>query len=133
MNVIELEQVLWNDRLEKLVQELKPVVGWEAIRDHVTSEAISAYEVYFDAVSIGYFLARESTLLNNEKQLVILHALAQVKGKTPLSSLLAVVIPGLAREKGYASVRIHSERRGMDALLEEAGYKFMENVFELRI
>ena len=133
MNSVSITTAEWNDRLKKLVTELDRVVGMEAIKTHIVSGAISAYEVFFEKNSIGFFLTRGETLWNGAKELVILHALSEVKGKTPLSSLLSVFLPKLAADQGFESIRIHSERRGLDAVLEETGFKFQESVFTKRV
>jgi hypothetical protein len=133
MNGIRLDHVPWNERIEKLVIELDPIVGVEALKLNVGNGTITAYEVFFDENSIGFFLARGETLWNGAKELVILHAVSEVKGRTPLSSLLSVFLPRLAKDQGYASIRIHSERRGLDAVLEETGFKFQETVFVKKV
>ncbi len=82
---------------------------------------------------LGIFFARVDTLYTGEKELVILFGVAEKNIKQPLTSVLNPVFDELAKKVNIKTIRIHSERKGIDRLLEKNGYKFQETIFIKRI
>jgi len=130
---IEIERIKWKDEVGTLLATTNLAVPVNAVQERCAQDLLWIYEVFFDKLSIGYFLTRDETLFDGTKQLVITHCVTKVKGKTPLASILGLIIPNLARERGYSSVRIHSERRGMDHIIEQQGGVFFESVFTIKV
>jgi len=130
---MELARVKWSEEIGKMLDLLKPALPVKTIRELCETDRLWIYEVFFDKLSIGYFLTRDETLFDGTKELVITHCMTKVKGRTPLSSVLGCIIPNLAKERGFSSIRIHSERRGMDTILEHQGFTFFETVFTKRL
>lgn len=128
MNV-SVRQKNWDDLAERLVKKLNPVVGVDVIRDSVNSKRVALYEVKADGFVLGIFLARVDILENGERQLVIMHAIAEYNVKQSLTSVLNPFFDEIARGHKIKSIRIHSERPGMDKVLKKNGYKFSESVF----
>jgi hypothetical protein len=129
---INLRETL-DSSIDKLLEKLDPQVGIEALKKRIAEKTIFLYDVLFDSKRLGIFIARIDTLYDGEKELVIMHAVSDFEIEHPLTSVLNPVFDSLAKELGIKSVRIHSERRGIDKLLEDSGYKFIENVFQKRV
>jgi hypothetical protein len=60
-------------------------------------------------------------------------AVSEEKIEISLTSVLPEILEALARSVNINTIRIHSERKGMDKLLDKNGYKFQENIFIKRI
>lgn len=126
---IEVFEKAWDDITTRLMQKVNPAVGVDALRENVQKGNITLYEVKGDGLTLGVFLVRVERLHNDTKQLVILHAAAEQKIAVPFSSVLSPVFDEIARQSGLTSIRIHSEHRGLDAIIQERGYRFQESVF----
>lgn len=118
-----------SDDFEKLYRESFSDSEFESINQALASRQVVALEVVLDNLLIGYLVAFEDTLLNGKRELAIIRALSCVKGKSPLSHIISHGLGQFAKSLSVNSVRIHSERRGLDSLLEESGYKFKESIF----
>lgn len=135
---IEYLRVKWNVRLKDLMDELKPTVGTDAIRKAVENEQIGAFEVVVispegEKVFVGYFLTRVDVLWNGEQEMVVLHAVTEMKGKAPVEFCLASIFPAIAREKKIKTVRVHSQRKGLDVVMEKIGYQLEETVWRFEV
>lgn len=133
MSAIAVKSSPWCERLEKLVTDLDPEVGLEAIKKNVEAGNLTAFEVFVEEISIGFFIARIEVLYNNRRELVLIHAVSEVKGKTPLAHIFGTLLPELARKHEISTIRIHSEQRKLDDFLERQGFEFAESVFVKRI
>lgn len=123
----------WCERLEKLMTSLELEVGLDALKKQVEEGNITAFEVFVDEISIGFFMVRIETLYNQARQLVLLHAVSEVKGKTPIAHITGALLPEIAKKCGVKTIRIHSTMRKLDDFLEHEGFKFSESVFIKRI
>ena len=130
---ITATQAVWNERLEKLLTQLDPVIPVSKIKEHVLAGTVLAFEVVAEEISVGFFLVRIEKLYNDDLELVVLHAMSEVKGHTPLSHIVSVMLPDMAKNYGAKSIRIHSEMRKMDCLLEREGFKFQESIFSKKV
>ena len=132
MNVRSV-QVPWNVRLEKLLEDMNPLIGVPILKKAVDEEKIAAFEVIADEVSIGFILVRIESLFNGDIELVVMHALSEIKGRSPLSHIVSVMLPDVAKHYGAKSIRIHSDMRKMDDFLEREGFRFMESIFVKKV
>jgi len=112
-----------------LLEKMNPCFGVELLKKLVTSEAYILYEVYAEDSFIGIFLAKLDKLIDGEIELVILHAAAVKAPAMPITSVLNPVFEAVAREHGIRSIRVHSDKKGLDKLLEENNFKFAEAIF----
>lgn len=131
--VVIIKQIPVDTSVDPLLEKINPLVGVQALKAQIASGEIFLYGVFFDNKRLGIFIARIDVLLNGEKELVIMHASSDFEIERPLTSVLNPVFDGLANELKIKSVRIHSEHRGIDKLLEDSGYKFIESVFQKRL
>lgn len=58
---------------------------------------------------------------------------SEEKIERPLTSVLSPVFDELAKAVNIKTVRVHSQHRGIDRMLEKKGYNFSESVFIKRI
>jgi len=119
----------WTDRVGVLLDECKPLCGVDALKEKIQSGAVTVFETFIDEFSIGFFLVRVDVLIDGRYELVLLHAVSEVKGKTPIAHVLGVLLPGIAKEYGIKKVRVHSAMRKLDDFLEREGFAFQESVF----
>jgi len=130
---IEIFKKSWDEDTTRLMGKIDLAVPMESIKGGVDRGEISLYEMKADGLSIGIFLVRIEQLWGGIPELAILYGAAESKIKVPFTSLAAPFIEQIAREAGVKSIRIHSERKGLDAIAEENGYKFLESVFRKRL
>jgi len=128
MNLI-VREAEYNERIEKLLTALDPVLGVEVIKRLMQEKKILAHEVVCNGYSVGFYLFSVDELANGDRELVIRHAISDVKGPKPLIHILSQIFPGVGLQLKCKRVRIHSETRKMDDLLEAGNYRFMESIF----
>lgn len=119
----------WNERLSCLLDEIRDEKTKQAIKFRVENKRYLVFEVFLNEKSIGFLVCFIDRLLNDERQFVVMHALSEIKGNTPISHVASFGLDELAQRYCCKTVRIHSERRGLDKLLEKADYYFQESVF----
>lgn len=129
MPTVKVFRKAWDDQAARLLGGILSPAGVQARRAAVQANEIGLYEVQANEFSIGIFLVRLVHRMTGEKELVILHGAAEHAIKTPLTSILGPHFDYIARSCGAKYVRVHSQRRGLDAVLQEHGYEFMETVF----
>ena len=112
-----------------LLEKINPVVGVDCLSGQVQRGLITLFEVHADDLILGIFLARVDTLLNGDKELVIIHASAVVKPPVPMTSVLNPLFDQVARDREIKSIRIHSDKKGLDKIMENSGYEFQEAVY----
>lgn len=125
----EFKQVEWNERVQLLVEKLDPLIGAYALMELVKSGTCFVHEVFVNHQSIGFYIGRVDVLANSERDLVIMHAMSDRKGHKPLIHVLSIIFPAVADQLRCNRVRIHSDQRKIDSLLESAGYEYFETVF----
>jgi len=131
--VVNIKQIPFDTSVEPLIEKINPVVGIQALKELISAGKIYLYGVFFDNKRLGVFIARVDILFNGEKELVIMHASSDFNIERPLTSVLNPVFDSLAKETNIKLIRIHSEQRGIDKLLGDSGYKFIESVFQKRL
>jgi len=128
-----VQEVEWNTRLEALLKQLDPLLGVETLKRLQGERRIFTHEVIHGEKSLGFYIGRVDVLANGDRELVIMHAVSEVKGPKPLAHILSGIFPGVGLQLKCKRVRIHSETRKMDNLLESSGYQFTESVFTKEI
>lgn len=119
----------WTDRVGRLLDECRPMFGVEALKEKIEAGEVTAFETFVDELSVGFFLVRVDVLIDGRYELVLLHAVSEYKGKTPIAHILGVLLPNIAKEYGIKKVRVHSQMRKLDDFLERGGFQFQESVF----
>jgi hypothetical protein len=112
-----------------LLEKINPAVGVETLIGLLHRERITLFEVHADGLLLGIFLARVDTLWNGEKELVIMHASAVIKPPFPMTSVLNPLFDQVARDHGLKAIRVHSDKKGLDRIMEENGYIYQEAVY----
>jgi len=112
-----------------LLDKLNTFVGIDHLIDRINRNEIELYEVYADDSFLGMFLSRIEKLLDGERELVILHASAIERPKVALTSVLDYMFDKVARDHGLKSLRVHSDKKGLDRIMEAHKYKFQEAVY----
>lgn len=128
--VIDLNRIRWDTGVEELIQQVNPIYGIEALRRNVATGLLSIFEIASDNKRIAILVTRVDTLLNGNRELVIMHAAGNFENSNNLVSILNPVFDTLARMHKVKIIRVHTQRKGMDALLEENGYHFCENIYK---
>jgi hypothetical protein len=128
--VIDLNRIRWDANVEELIQRLNPIYGIEALRRNVATGFLSIFEIVTEGRRIAILVTRVDTLLNGNQELVIMHAVGNFETSQNLVSILNPVFDTLARMHKVKIIRVHTQRKGMDALLEENGYNFCESVYK---
>lgn len=135
---VEVIEKPWDDQASRLIKRLGESFHADALKKQVDEKRITLYEVVEGEgegrISLGIFFLRVDTLITGRRELVVMHGISEVPIKgAPLSSVLGPFFDEIARCNGIQSVRIHSSRKGLDPLLEESGYEFIETVFRKTI
>ncbi len=131
--MLEIKGAEIDPMFEKLYAEYYAPGTFIPIKTAAESGRVTILQVFFERILIGYLVAKIDTLFDGTKELAVFRALAVVKGKNPIAHVVSHGLREYARRLGLDSVRVHSDVRGLDALLEEAGYEFQENIFVTRI
>lgn len=112
-----------------LLKKIDPCYGVALLIEKVTSKEFMIFEVYVNDQILGIFLAKVDSLIDNTREFVILNAAAVVDPEVPLTSVLNPVFSAVARQIGLRSIRVHSDKKGLDKLLEENNFIFMESIY----
>lgn len=112
-----------------LFKKINPFVGIDCLIQQVKEEKIFLYEVTADDLLLGIFLARIETLLNGDLEFVVIHASSIIKPPVPLTSILNPIFDKIANDNRIKSIRVHSDKKGLDHLLEENNYSFLESIY----
>ncbi len=130
---VNLKRIPWGPEIEASVERLNPVYGVTVLKAKVESGAFGLFEISVEDRRLGVLITRLDTMLDGSKELVIMHAVGDFKTSQNLVGVLSFAFDNLARMHKVKVIRVHTSRRGMDALLEENGYQFIENVYKKRI
>lgn len=117
------------DKHLALLKQLDPIIGLKCLTDNIRNGNITLYEVMVDGFLVGLFMARVETLINGEKELVIFYAVAVSKPTVAMTSILNPLFDKIATDKSIKTIRVHSEKKGLDKILEANGYEFLETVY----
>ena len=112
-----------------LLEKIKPFVGVENLIGSIQRDLITLFEVHADESFLGIFISRVDRLIDGSRELVIMHASAAVDTPMPISSVFNPLWDQVAIENGLRSIRVHSDRRGLDRILEKNKYEFQEAVY----
>lgn len=129
MNITASRKPYIEQNHRALLERINPAVGVDCVVSLIQRDQITLYEVHADGALLGIFLCRVDTLLDGERELVIMHAAAVVKPAIPMTSILNPLFDRVALDHGIRAVRIHSDKKGLDAIMEECGYQFQETVY----
>ena len=128
--IIDLNRIRWDAKVEELIKQLNPVYGIEALKKNVETGLLSIFELIREGKRFAILVTRVDTVLNGNRELVIMHAVGDFENSNNLVSILNPVFDTLAVMHKVKIIRVHTQRKGMDALLEENGYEFYENVYK---
>lgn len=112
-----------------LFQKLNLEYGLDLLIEKVKTGTFLIYEVTADNVFVGIFTAKLDRLIDNTPELVILHAAAVADIERPMTSILNPLFESVARENGIKSIRVHSDKKGLDKILEDNNFKFTECIY----
>ena len=112
-----------------LFQRINPAVGVDLLIGQVQRDLITLFEVHADGLLLGVFLSRIERLIDGTQELVILHASAVVKPPMGLMSICNPLFDQVAKDHGLKSIRVHSDKKGIDQILNECNYVFQETVY----
>ena len=103
----------------------------ELLKKEVDKKTYQLIEVSYKEHRIAIFLMRHDKLINGTTELVIVHCVGNEKIPKEIKpySMLSPIFDTLAKKFNHSSVRIHSDRRALDRLLDRNGYKFQEAIF----
>lgn len=127
--IVTVRARAWDEQVNALAKRLNPVYGLAALQGLVDRGEVKLYDVIVQDNRLGVIITRIDTGYNGTRELVVMHAVSEVKPAQPLTSVLAPVFEAIAKTAGADKVRVHSDRRGIDKLLEDNGYSFSETVF----
>jgi len=116
-----------------LLQRINPAVGVNLLLGRVQRGSITLFEVHADGFLLGIFLSRIERLVDGTDELVILHASAVIKPPMGLMSVCNPLFDQVAKDHGLKSVRVHSDKKGIDQILTESNYIFQEAVYRKAI
>lgn len=126
----EVKQISFEGNVLKRFRELKTAISENVILKNIESGFIQFFGVFADSFLIGCIVTRIDTNYNLEKELVIMYTFTMYdRNDLNFVSLLNPIYDDIARTANIKRIRVHSERRGHDILLEKNGYKFLETVF----
>lgn len=128
--VIDLTRIAWDSQVEDAIKKLNPVYGIEALKWNVKTGLLSIFEIASAGKRIAILITRVDTRFDRIRELVIMHAVGNFENSQNLVSVLNPVFDTLARMHKVKIIRVHTQRKAMDALLEENGYHFCENVYK---
>lgn len=123
----------WDPQIEKAVRKLDPFCGVDAVRERVQSGHFQVFSIWFDREHLGVIFVRIDKRYDGAKELVLVYTVARDGISRPLTSYMGPVLDQIARNNGLPYIRIHSERRGIDRILEHSGYEFQESVFTKKV
>lgn len=128
--IVTASKKAWDEEQHHaLLQKVNPAVGVDTLAGLVQRGLISLFEVHADGVLLGIFISRTDRLFNGDSELVIMHAAAVQRPPFPMTSILNPVFDQVAKDHGLRAVRVHSDKKGLDKLLEAHGYEFQEAVY----
>jgi len=126
---IKVNRIPWGPGIPELLTRLDTSMRVTTIQLGIENETFTLFEVVFEGKRLGILLTRLDVTFDGEKELVVMFAVSEFKTSFPFSSLLGPVYEEIARSHGAKRIRTHSSRRGVDRLLEQNGYEFIESVF----
>ncbi|MGF1609736.1 MAG: hypothetical protein ACFCUQ_10095 [Kiloniellales bacterium] len=125
---VAVQPVAWDDRaawdLHTLAQDAPG--GIAALAREVQEARATAWGIYEAGERVGTMVTRLDTMADGSRDFVITHA--QARASVDLTRRVLPVIEVVAWALECARVRIHTERRGLSAKLEQQGYSIPEMV-----
>lgn len=130
---IDVRRIPYGLDVEQLIEKLQPDCGITALKKHIENGMLSVYEITREEKRLAILITRIDTLLDDSQELVIMHAIGSFGTVKNLVSILGPAFDELAKLHQVKAVRVHTDRRGMDKLLEDNGYKYQESIFKKRL
>ncbi len=127
--IVTVRARAWDEQVNVLAGRLNPAYGLVTLQELVERGEVQMYEVIIQETRLGVIITRIDAGYDGTRELVVMHAVSEIKTAQPLTSVLAPVFEKIAKIARADKVRIHSDRRGIDKLLEDNGYSFSETVF----
>jgi len=115
------------DGVEKLIDAYVDArIGLDGIKENIKAGKIAFYGVYGDKVLIGFLLIRIDVNYAGSEEMVVMYSQCLKKIDRPFFSFLGELYDQIANGR---RIRIHSERRAIDKVIEQQGFKFVEAVY----
>jgi len=128
--IVTASKTAFSDQKHRaLLEKVNPAVGVDCLAGTIQRDMNALYEVHADGLLLGIFVSRIERLIDGSKELVILHGSAAEKIPFPFTSVLNRVWDQVAKDNGLNSIRVHSDKRGLDRILEKNKYEFQEAVY----
>ncbi len=128
--IVTARKTAYDDQKHRvLLEKIDPAVGVACLAGTVQRDLIMLFEVHADGLLLGIFLARIDRLIDGGRDLVICHAAAVDKPSIAMTRILNAIFDQVARDYGLNSVRIHSDKKGLDRIMEKNNYVFQEAVY----
>lgn len=118
-----------NQKHRVLLEKVNPAVGVQCLAGSIQRDLISLFEVHADGLLLGVFVSRVDDLIDGSKELVIMHASASDQTPLAMTKVLNRIFDKVAIDNGLKSIRVHSDKRGLDRILEKNNYEFQEAVY----
>ncbi len=112
-----------------LLEKMDPCFGVDLLKKMLLHGAYDLYEVYADEEFVGIFLSKLDRLIDGEIELVILHAAAVDKPAIAMTNILNALFEKVAADRGLKSIRVHSDKKGLNKILEDNNFKFAEAIY----
>lgn len=116
-----------------LLNRINPTVGVDCLAGSIQRDLITLFEVHADGLLLGIFLSRIDHLITGEKELVIIHAAAAEKPPIAITKVLNALFDQVARDHGLGSIRIHSDKKGLDRIMKRNNFEFQEAIYRKAI
>ena len=112
-----------------LLEKINPSVGVDLLIGRVQRGSITLFEIHADGLLLGLFLARIDCLVDGTQELVVLHGSAVVNPAVGFMTICDPVFTQVARDHGLQSIRVHSDKKGIDRTLTAHNYVFQETIY----
>lgn len=115
------------EAVAKLVDRfLDPAMGVDGVKKNLKGGLIAFYGVYGNGKLVGFLLIRIDKHYSGVEEMVVMYSYAFFKTDPPFYNFLGPLYDEIANGR---RIRIHSERRAIDRVLERHGFKHAESVF----
>lgn len=112
-----------------LLDKVNPTVGVDLLIGRVQRDLISLFEVHADGLLLGIFISKVDALVNGSRELVVLHGSAVEKPAVGFMTILDPILTKVAQDHGLQSIRVHSDKKGIDRVLTDHNYAFQEAIY----
>ena len=112
-----------------LLERINPSVGVDLLIGRVQRGTITLFEVHADGLLLGIFISKIDRLIDGTQELVVLHGSVVKNPKVGFMKICDQIFSQVARDHGLQSVRVHSDKKGIDRELSKHNYAFQEAIY----